>query len=77
MSTPESDEVRQHRELLESEDAASQEEARKAAEDVARADEEHLARNQAELAERIRAAKEFAWDAWEEETGLTRPAIEE
>jgi len=40
-------------------------------------EEEHLARNIAEHNERVKAAREFDWDAWEKETGLTRPDMEE
>jgi hypothetical protein len=40
-----------------------------------RAEAEHQAANQAEHEERLAAAAAFDWDAWEEETGLTRPEI--
>jgi len=57
------------------EELRAKEEAARA--ELEQAEKEHLAANIADHNERVEAAKKFDWDAWEKETGLTRPDMEE
>jgi hypothetical protein len=45
--------------------------------ELEQAEADALAANIADHNERVQAAREFDWDAWEKETGLTRPDMEE
>jgi len=79
-SIPPSDEVidqeerEKERRKLDEEAKAKEETARA---ELEQAEKEHLTANIADHNERVKAAREFDWDAWEKETGLTRPDMEE
>lgn len=73
-STPESEEVEKERRIREialqhEEDAKAQQQS------IVEAEEKHQEAQRAEHNARVDAAEKFDWQAWEDETGLTRPEI--